>query len=143
MIKISIITTVIGTYLGWTAFTFGDQDDALKASIKRGQEVYKDYCITCHMADGKGVPGTFPPLANSDFLLKNREQSIRAVKFGMNGEITVNKKTYNNTMANLGLYDDEVADVMNYILNNWGNESKKMVSEKEVKSIEKEEKAAK
>ncbi|UCS92920.1 cytochrome c [Echinicola marina] len=142
MIKTTVITSLVGAYLGWTAFTFGDQDEALKASIKRGQEVYNDYCITCHMADGKGVSGTFPPLANSDFLLKNREQSIRAIKFGMSGEITVNKKAYNNTMSNLGLYDDEVADVMNYILNSWGNKSKKMVSEKEVKSIEKKEKTA-
>ena len=75
MIKTSIITALVGAYLGLTAFSYSDQDDALKASIKRGQEVYKDYCITCHMADGKGVDGTFPPLANSDFLLKNREQS--------------------------------------------------------------------
>ncbi|GAB3666674.1 hypothetical protein GCM10028791_42530 [Echinicola sediminis] len=142
MLKIGLLTSLMFSYLGWTAYTFSDQDEALQASIKRGKEVYNDYCITCHMAKGEGVEGTFPPLAKADFLLKNREESIRAVKFGLNGEIKVNGKTYNNTMANLGLYDDEVADVMNYILNNWGNKSKKMVTEEEVKKLEKEKKDA-
>lgn len=136
MIKTGIITGLIISYLGWGAYTFSEQDDELKASIKRGQEVYKDFCITCHMADGKGVEGTFPPLAGADFLLKKREESIKAVKFGMSGEIIVNGKTYNNIMSNLGLYDDEIADVMNYILNSWGNKSAKMVTEKEVKTIQ-------
>ncbi|MBD8490533.1 cytochrome c [Echinicola sp. CAU 1574] len=138
MIKLGILSCFIFSYLGWTAFYFQDQDEALKASIKRGQEVYQDYCISCHLANGEGVDGTFPPLAKSDFLLKKREESIRAVKYGMNGEIIVNKKTYNSTMTNLGLYDDEVADVMNYILNSWGNKSKKMVTEEEVKAVSKE-----
>jgi len=138
MIKIGIITSLMISYLGWTAYTFGDQDEALKASIKRGQEIYQEYCITCHMANGEGVEGTFPPLAKADYLLKNRTESIKAIKYGMSGEIKVNGKTYNNTMSNLGLYDDEVADVMNYVLNNWGNKSKKMVTEEEVKSIKEE-----
>ena len=41
-------------------------------------------------------------------------------------------------MANLGLYEDEVADVMNYILNNWGNSHDQMITEEQVKKVTKE-----
>jgi len=114
--------------------------DPLEESIKRGAIVYNENCAVCHLGQGQGVPNVFPPLAKSDWLTKDRrEASIRVVKYGQSGEIQVNGKTYNSNMANLGLYEDEVADVMNYILNNWGNSSDKMVTEEEVKAIKKEE----
>ena len=102
------------------------QDDELSKSIARGKTVYETVCITCHLADGKGIPSVFPPLAGSDYLLTNREAAIRAVKLGMEGEITVNGITYNNFMAPPGLSDTEVADVMNYILNSWGNKGERV-----------------
>lgn len=89
------------------------------------------------MPDGEGVKNTFPPLAKSDYLIKNREASIRGIEYGQEGEIIVNGITYNNTMAPMGLSDDEIADVMNYISNNWGNKNPKMVTEEEVSRIKK------
>ena len=88
------------------------------------------------MADGKGVPKAFPPLANSDYLMKKRKESIKAIKFGMSGEIIVNGQKYNTAMAPLGLSNKEVADVMNYITNSWGNKNDKMVTEDEVSKIQ-------
>ncbi len=113
------------------------QDPKLEASIERGSEIYADFCVTCHMENGEGVAYTFPPLANSDYLLQNREESIKGVKYGRQGELIVNGITYNNTMAPLGLEDEEVADVMNYILNSWGNSSGKIVTLDEVVAITK------
>ncbi|MBT8315850.1 MAG: cytochrome c [Maribacter sp.] len=113
------------------------QEPHLKSSIERGSEIYADFCVTCHMENGEGVPYTFPPLANSDYLLQKRAESIKGVKYGRQGELIVNGVTYNNTMAPLGLEDEEVVDVMNYILNSWGNSSDKMVTLEEVKSITK------
>lgn len=120
-----------------SVFIFFRQDKELDDSIKRGKEVYTDFCVTCHLPDGKGVEKAFPPLAGSDFLLSKRAESIKAVKFGQSGEITVNGMAYNNTMTPLGLTDEEVADVMNYILNSWGNSSDKMVTVDEVSETEK------
>ncbi|MDV3310281.1 MAG: cytochrome c [Cyclobacteriaceae bacterium] len=97
------------------------QDDELAKSMARGKIIYEERCITCHMENGQGIPSVFPPLAGSDYLLQKREASIHAVKFGQEGEITVNGVTYNNFMTPQGLTDTEVADVMNYILNSWGN----------------------
>ena len=108
----------------------------LKKSMERGAEVYEGFCMSCHLSEGQGEPNAFPPLADSDYLMNKREESIRAVKYGLSGEITVNGITYNSAMASFGLSDDEVADVMNYILNSWGNEDGDMVTASEVSKIQ-------
>ena len=118
-------------------FSSHSQANTLKGSIERGNEVYTDFCMACHLPNGKGVEKVYPPLAQSDYLIKNRLASIKAIKFGMQGEITVNGKKYNNVMAPLGLSDDEVADVMNYISNSWGNKNDKMVTKADVSKIKK------
>ncbi|WP_028375333.1 c-type cytochrome [Leeuwenhoekiella sp. MAR_2009_132] len=111
-------------------------DTVLTNSIKRGAVLYEDFCMQCHMAQGEGIKGTFPPLAQADYLLKNRQASISAVKYGLNGKIIVNGTPYNSIMPGLGLYDDEVADVMNFVFNSWGNTGTR-VTEEEVKKISK------
>jgi mono/diheme cytochrome c family protein len=113
------------------------QESPLEQSIKRGEAVYIDFCKRCHMPNGKGVGTTYPPLAGSNWLEEKRKESIHSVKFGLNGEIQVNGKTYNNVMTPLGLSDDEVADVMNYVMNSWGNTQDTMVTEDEVSAIKK------
>ena len=107
----------------------------LKASIERGKTVYNDMCVTCHLPNGKGVPKAFPPLADSDYLRENQTQSIKAVKYGMSGEITVNGITYNSTMSPLGLSNEEVADVVNYINNSWGNTIDHFVTPEKVSEL--------
>ncbi|MGB3775768.1 MAG: cytochrome c, partial [Leeuwenhoekiella sp.] len=114
------------------------QDSTLIKSIKRGGALYTDFCMQCHMENGTGVAGTFPPLAKADYLEENTLESIKAVKYGLQGEIVVNGETYNSAMPKPGLYDDEVADVMNYILNSWGNESSEIITEVMVTEIEEE-----
>ncbi len=127
-----ILTYILGIFIIGVIL---HQDPKLEASIERGSEIYADFCVTCHMENGEGVAYTFPPLANSDYLLQNREGSIKGVKYGRQGELIVNGITYNNTMTPLGLEDEEVADVMNYILNSWGNSSSKIVTLDEVEAI--------
>ena len=113
-----------------------NQEDSLKESIERGQIIYGDFCVVCHQTNGEGLENEFPPLAKSDYLNANRKESIKAVKFGRTGEITVNGKTYNNAMAPLGLYDEEIADVMNYITNSWGNKNDKIFTVEEVSKLQ-------
>ncbi len=113
------------------------QQPTLEESMQRGKEIYTDFCVSCHLAEGEGVEGTFPPLAKSDYLMQHREASIRGVKFGQQGELVVNGQTYNGIMSPMGLEDAEIADVMNYILNSWGNQSDTIVSTEEVAEIKK------
>lgn len=109
----------------------------LDKSKERGGMVYTDFCMQCHMANGKGIPGNFPPLAGSNWLSEKRTESIHSVKYGQSGEIVVNGVTYDGVMAPMGLSDEEIADVMNYIMNSWGNTQDKMVTPEEVNAVEK------
>lgn len=113
------------------------QDKELEESIQRGSEIYADFCIACHLANGQGVEAVFPPLAKSDYLMNNRKESIFGVKYGRSGDMVVNGVTYSNTMMALGLDDEEIADVMNYITNSWGNKNDKIVTVEEVAGITK------
>ncbi|HTG65174.1 MAG TPA: cytochrome c [Flavobacterium sp.] len=109
-----------------------EQQTPLQKSMARGKEVYTDFCIQCHMVTGKGNGTTFPPLDGSDWLKKKRAESIHAVKYGQKGEILVNQKKFNGIMPPMGLSNEEVADVMNYVMNSWSNKTKKMVTVNEV-----------
>jgi mono/diheme cytochrome c family protein len=103
--------------------------------MQRGSEIYSDFCVTCHLPKGEGVVNTFPPLAGADYLMDNREASIRGVKYGQQQEIVVNGVTYSTAMPDPGLEDEEIADVMNYILNSWGNTSEEIVTVEEVEGV--------
>lgn len=86
-----------------------------------GEKVYMGSCVACHQKNGEGLVGAFPPLAHSDYLLADKYRAITVVANGMSGEITVNGEIYNENMASQGLSDEQVKDVVNYILNSWGN----------------------
>lgn len=109
----------------------------LKESISRGAGIYNSFCASCHLSGGEGIEGTFPPLKDSDWLREKRAETIHAIKYGLSGEIEVNGQTYNNFMPDLGLSDQETADVLNYIFNSWGNNVQPPVTKEEVAAIEK------
>ena len=90
--------------------------------ILRGQTVYQRNCLTCHQANGQGIANAFPPLANSDYINGNTAQAIKVIMHGLEGPIKVNGKLYNSVMPKLNLSDEDVANVLTYIYNNWGND---------------------
>lgn len=127
------------SFIGITSLVIfkSNNQDPLKESIERGSEIYEDFCVSCHMSYGEGIKDVYPPLAKSDYLIKNREGSIKGIKYGQEGKIIVNGVTYNGYMVAQGLADDEIADVMNYITNTWGNKNDKMITEEEVAKVKK------
>ncbi len=126
-----MITFVTGAC--WLAIA---QPDTLKQSMKRGEEVYASNCANCHMPQGEGVEGAFPPLAKTDYL-KNQKRAIDIILHGQEGEITVNGKNYNIPMAAMDyLSDQQVADVLNYVSNSWGNKNP-MIKPMQVKAARK------
>ena len=129
--------TLIGVFI-FIAFFQGVilyQKKPLEQSISDGKEIYKDFCLQCHLDTGEGVSGVFPPLAKSDYLLNNIDLSIKGIKYGMSGPILVNEEEYDGIMQDQGLEDQEIADVMNYILNNWGNQSNEIITSDRVATI--------
>ena len=75
-------------------------------------------------------------MAKSDFL-KDINRTISSIKYGLKGPIIVNGEKYNSIMVSQGLDDEEISDVVNYILNSWGNSTKQLITEEIVTSIEK------
>jgi len=111
--------TMLGFAITFASFIFQDSD--LEESKKRGEKIYMSYCITCHLDKGQGIPGAFPPLANSDYLMADKERAIRTILNGLTEEITVNGQVYFGEMTPQDLNDREVADILNFVMNNWGN----------------------
>ncbi|PQJ74386.1 copper-containing nitrite reductase [Polaribacter gangjinensis] len=96
-------------------------EKSLTQKMKDGKQVYMNTCFACHQSEGQGIEGAFPPLAKSDYLNADVKRSIGIVLNGKTGEITVNGKKYNSVMTKQTLTEVEVADVMTYIYNSWGN----------------------
>lgn len=105
-----------------TAFFFSlFQDETLQESMKRGKEIYTMQCQNCHMYNGEGMEGVNPPVAKTTYL-KDAKKNIRIMLNGQTGEIKVNGKKYDAEMKPFDFLDDkQIADVLNYIRNSWGN----------------------
>jgi len=86
-----------------------------------GKTIYQKTCITCHQADGKGMQGTYPPLAGSDYLLADKYRAIKQVLKGSMNKITVNGNDYQGVMTPQGLNDSDVSQVLNYVYHSFGN----------------------
>lgn len=90
-----------------------------------GAQIYQR-CVTCHQANGEGVPGAFPPLAGSEFATAaNPSVPIRVVLHGMQGPVTVKGQQFNGLMPQYGtgitMSDEEVAAVLTYVRSSFGN----------------------
>jgi nitrite reductase (NO-forming) len=87
-----------------------------------GKKVFTGLCAACHQATGLGLPGAFPPLAKSDFLMADKRRSIGIVLHGLNGPVTVNGATFTNVMPpQAQLSDADVASVLTYVRSSFGN----------------------
>jgi len=101
--------------------------------IKLGQQTFTANCIACHQASGQGIPSAFPPLAKSDYLNADKIRAIKTVTGGLQGKVVVNGSEYNSVMPAWSLSDEEIANVLTFIYNSWGNSGKE-VTPNEVKT---------
>lgn len=100
------------------------------AGAPNGAELFTR-CAACHQATGLGVPGAYPPLVGSEWLLNNPEVPIRIVLHGLQGDITVKNTKFNNAMTPFGdqLSDAEIAAIITYERSSWGNAASKITAE--------------
>ena len=90
--------------------------------MKKGGELYYTTCAMCHQNSGEGVPDLFPPLAKSDYLMADEARAIGIPMHGLTGKVTVNGKEYNSVMPALTqLSDGDIANVITFVRNSWGN----------------------
>ncbi|ULQ57218.1 cytochrome c [Flavihumibacter rivuli] len=113
------------------------QQPSLKASITRGKEVYTTYCLACHQADGTGVPNLNPPLAKTSWVNGDKKRLINVLLKGLDEEIEINGEVYSNPMpSHAHLKDQEVADVLTYVRNSFGNKAS-LITPAEVAAVRK------
>ena len=94
----------------------------LEQQVAAGKAHFSGTCSVCHQDSGIGMPGIFPPLAKSDFLTNDPEAAIHVVLNGLAGKITVNGKDYDSVMPPMSqLNNDEIANILTYVYNSWGN----------------------
>ena len=135
--KISMIALIGILLLALISCNSGKHDKAAVTggdALSRGKVIYERTCIACHLVDGKGMANSFPPLAKSDFLAKDKTQAIIQVINGKVGEMKVNGQTYNNIMPPQALNDEEIADVLTYVYGSFGNDGQKVTLD-EVKAV--------
>jgi len=94
----------------------------------RGAKVFRNQCAQCHQADGNGLAGVYPPLIGSEWVTGHPEVLARILTNGLNGPIEVKGNTYNGNMpafgpGGLNLRPNEIAGVMTYIRQEWGNDA--------------------
>jgi mono/diheme cytochrome c family protein len=108
------------------------------ASVTRGKVVYASNCLTCHQVDGSGVPNMNPPLIRTKWVLGAKRVLISQVLKGSSGKVEIDGETFHNTMPPLGaaLTDQQIADVLTYIRNSFGNRAT-AVKPEEVKALRK------
>ena len=97
--------------------------------------MYAQTCLTCHQADGGGVPNLNPPLIKTTYVLGDKSQLARSVLNGLKVPVEIDGDTYSNAMpAQNHLNDQQIADVLTYVRNSFGNKASQ-VRVAEVKAV--------
>lgn len=120
----------------------GAAADPFQTAMKKGASGYA-VCGGCHQGSGLGLAGQYPPLAGSEWVLGGTERLIRVVQHGLVGQVTVKGQNYNfpGGMQGFGaaMSAGDLANVLTYIRNNWGNEGT-MITKEMVEKVRADEK---
>jgi len=118
-----------------TAATKTTSTNTLKSSIARGKTVYGTYCLACHQEDGSGVPNMNPPIINTSWVLGSKTVLIQQVLKGSANKVEIDGEKFHNTMPpQAQLTDQQIADVLTFVRNSFGNKAS-IVTPAEVKTV--------
>ena len=105
----------------------------LERKISSGEKIFAGRCASCHQANGLGIEGQFPPLANSEWVAADPAVITSIILKGLKGEIVVDGKTYGTSaavnMAAVPISDREIANVSTYVRQAWGNTSSEVTED--------------
>lgn len=106
-----------------------------QASFERGKQLYSKICVACHQKDGGGVPRLNPPLIKTDYVLGDKTRLITIILKGLNQPLEIEDEEYTNPMPpQVQLTDQQIADVLTFVRNNFGNKAS-AVTPSEVKAV--------
>ncbi|MCI4667821.1 MAG: cytochrome c [Bacteroidia bacterium] len=94
-----------------------------KGDNSAGAKIYKSHCANCHGDSGEGLRSLYPPLAGADYLKDHEADLACIIRNGVDVDLIINGKTYNQPMpGNQLLSDQEIAILIDHIRNSWGND---------------------
>lgn len=133
-ILLSFVATVMGAGFAFEKDTIFQQPKSKNTQPHPGKKVYDEYCLACHQADGRGVPGMNPPITPNDWVQGDKIRLIGVILNGLDEPIEINGESYQNVMpAHDFLTDQQVADVLTYVRSNFGNKADAVKLEEVVK----------
>lgn len=145
-----VLMFIFGLLLGWGGYYIGEYNGDFRPDvfdpnwvpgggggeeiefdpIARGKKLFQKQCQQCHQVDGMGLPGTYPPLVASDWLLNSETRPIKILIKGLSGSVTVLGKTYNGNMPPVGHWRDrDIAAVLTHVRSTWGNSATEITEE--------------
>lgn len=114
------------------------EDLRVERKINSGEKIFAARCASCHQTNGLGIAGQYPPLAGSEWVTSDPGIITNIILKGLKGEIVVKGETYGTTaavnMAAVAINDSEIANVVSYVRQAWGNNAEE-IFEDEVASI--------
>ena len=110
----------------------GGQQATELSPAERGKKIFLANCATCHQANGLGVPGQYPPLAGSEYVINGTRRPAMIVLKGLEGPLTVKGGHFGTAVMqpwDKTLSDQKIADVLTYIRSEWGNKASPVTAE--------------
>jgi mono/diheme cytochrome c family protein len=98
-----------------------DEQIEFQRYYSSGSLVYQIHCQNCHGAHGEGLLALIPPLTDSAYLKANKNVLACLVKYGTKGKVTIQNKAFEGTMPPNNLSPIEIANVLTYVTNSFGN----------------------
>lgn len=142
ILKSLVLTLWVGTLVACSSSGGQEGTDSVSSSepeatpvvqtqaLEKGKTIYGQYCLACHQGDGNGVAGAFPPLTQTKWVAGDKATLIPVILNGMQGPITVKGEEYNNAMPAHGfLSDEEIAAVLTYVRQSFGNDYPEITTE--------------
>ncbi|MFY8003941.1 MAG: c-type cytochrome [Chitinophagaceae bacterium] len=127
------VTTIVGVFFIKNPFNTQKKPAVVKLQTG-GAELYNTYCSSCHLSNGKGMEGVYPGLVKSATVLKDAKKTVQIILKGQSG-IAINGVNYDVAMPPQDyLTDDQIASIVNYVRNSWGNKAKPDVTVAQVKA---------
>lgn len=132
-----VVLTIIGVLFAWALFYIWDTYNTMPPNVgdnriaadfavpltADGGQLYTANCVACHQATGAGVPGVFPPLDGSEWVIHDPAVTARIILHGIKGPLTVKGVKYNGEMPHFKekFSDAELAAVISHIRTSFGN----------------------
>lgn len=119
--KFRIIIALLAVVMGLVYSCQSESEIEYMRYYTAGQELYKTRCQNCHGANGEGLAALIPPLTDAAFLQANKSKLACYVQNGLQQPIMVNSKPFSGNMPPSGLAHMEIAEVLTFVQNSFGN----------------------